>query len=93
MATIAPTTTIAGAPMPAPRASAATRSSRETRTRSPGSVTDAMIAAGVSGAGITAEAQGTSAPGPDAAERDLALLAIDAARSAGAAPRLRIRGA
>src|SRR5262245_10791829 len=30
------------------------------------------------------EAQRNTAPGPDAAERDLALLALDAARSAGA---------
>jgi len=42
------------------------------------------VAAGVSGTGVTVEAQRGSAPGPDAAERDLALLAIDAARSAGA---------
>ena len=33
---------------------------------------------------LDAAAQGNTAPGPDAAERDLALLALDAARSAGA---------
>jgi len=42
------------------------------------------VAAGLSSADGVVEAQRRTAPGPDASERDLALLALDAARSAGA---------
>src|SRR4051794_11454866 len=45
----------------------------------------AAAAIGVSGFGTAGvEAQPNTAPGPDAAERDLALAALDAARSSGA---------
>ena len=45
----------------------------------------AAAAVGVSGLGsVGLEAQTNTAPGPDAAERDLALVALDAARSSGA---------
>jgi TldD protein len=45
----------------------------------------AAVAVGLGGLGeSTVEAQRNPAPGPDAAERDLALAALDAARSAGA---------
>ena len=42
------------------------------------------VATGLSTAEQAVEAQRNAAPGPDAAERDFALLALDAARSAGA---------
>ncbi len=44
----------------------------------------AAVAAGLPGLGAALEAQTNPAPGPDAAERDLVLVALDAAKSAGA---------
>ena len=44
----------------------------------------AAAVAGITGLPIEVDAQRNTAPGPDAAERELALLALDAARSAGA---------
>jgi len=44
----------------------------------------AAAAAGLTALSVDLDAQRNTAPGPDAAERDLALLALDAARSAGA---------
>ena len=48
-------------------------------------LTGAAMAAGVGGLNIPAAMPQATAPGPDAAERELAMLALDAVRSAGAA--------